>query len=124
MPLSSVSKSDPAAVAALAVATAISQKPPALDALPIGEPMRLHKGGDGALTVTRESDNAVWDGERFVVPEPPPNVYAVAVHVEAIDSPTACGLVEAAMAAAVKAAIVTTYDVQPLADFVREGGGA
>jgi len=86
-----------------------------LDTLPMGEAVRVIKGDDGAVSITREMDGANWDGAVFVVPEPEPQRYVVNVIVEAIDDPTARAMVADALTAA-----KVTAEVAPLAELIAD----
>ena len=68
--------------------------------LPPDVAVRFVTADDGTVSIIRDHDDAVWDGDQFVVPPPPPVPYAVIVEVEAIDSPSAVAAVQAAIDAA------------------------
>jgi len=86
-----------------------------IDTMPSGTVVRVVKGDDGTVELTRENDGASWDGAAFVVPEPPMQTYTVTVLIEAKDDPTARTLIADALIAA-----TVTAEVMPLADLVRD----
>lgn len=91
-----------------------------LDKLPTGEPVRVMKGEDGSIDIRREQDNALWDGAKFVVPEPSLNRYAVTVWVNAIDNPTAVAIVTDAL---YDSKVDDVTKVKPEAELIAEGVG-
>lgn len=81
-----------------------------LDKIPTDDPIRVLRAEDGTVTVIREKDAAIWNGEEFVVTEPAIDIYAVVVHMPAVDSLSAQKAVRDALdAAAVEGFAIEDY---------------